>query len=78
MILSRYLIHEDCGHIKFRSKFNINNKIKSPFKCVVKGAIKQLTYILDKNKADDLIEIFPEKKNGRGDSGHYLEIAFGQ
>ena len=62
MILSRYLIHEDCGHTKFRNKTNINKNTKSPIKCVVKGTIKQLTYVLDKNKADDLIKIFPEKK----------------
>jgi hypothetical protein len=78
MTLSRYIIHEDCGHTKYRNKSNINNKNKSPIKCVVKGAIKQLTYIYDNNNSDDLIKIFPGKKNGRGDSGHYLETAFGQ
>jgi hypothetical protein len=78
MTLSRYIIHEDCGHTKFKNKSNINNKNTSPIKCVVKGAIKQLTYIYDNNNSDDLIKIFPGKKNGRGDSGHYLETAFGQ
>ena len=78
MILSRYLIHEECGHTKFRDKSDNNCKIKSPIKCVVNGSIKKLTHLTDKNDTNDLIKIFPVNKNGKGDSGHYLETAFGQ
>ena len=37
-----------------------------------------MTYICDKNKSSDLIKIFSADKNGKGDSGHYMETAFGK
>jgi len=77
MILGRDLIHEDGGHIKFRNKSE--DKIESPVKCVLDGKIKTMTYLSDINKNEkDFIRIFPFNKNGKGDSGHLLELAFGK
>ena len=78
MTISRYLIHEEGGHNKFRNKANIKKSVKSPIKCVSEGKIKKLTNISDKSKSDDLIKIFPNNKNGKSDSGHFLETSFGK
>ena len=78
MTIARYLLHEECGHSKYRNKSDIKRGIKSPIKCISEGKIKTMTYICDKNKSSDLIKIFSADKNGKGDSGHYMETAFGK
>ena len=78
MIIARYLMHEECGHSKFRNKSGIKTGVSSPIKCISKGKIKILTNLSNKEESDDLIKIFPVDKNGKGDSGHYLETSFGK
>ena len=78
MYLSRMMIHEDGGHIKFRNISCNKTDPNSPCKCVINGKIKTMTYLANKNNDDDLIKIFPLNKNGKGDSGHLLELAFGE
>ena len=78
MIISRYLMHEESGHSKFRNKSGIKTGINSPVKCVSEGKIKKLTNLSNNEDSDDLIKIFPVFKKGKGDSGHYLEASFGK
>ena len=78
MTIARYLLHEESGHFKFRNKSDIKNTAKSPIKCISEGKIKRLTYFGDKNESNNLIKIFSADKKGKGDSGHYLETAFGK
>ena len=78
MTIARYLMHEACGHAKFRNKSGISTGTKSPTKCVSEGKIKSLTYLSNKSFSVDLIKIFSVDKSGKGDSGHYLETAFGK
>ena len=78
MTIARYFLHEESGHFKFRNKTNIKNNANSPIKCISEGRIKSLTYFGDKKESDDLIKIFSADKKGKGDSGHYLETAFGK
>ena len=78
MTIARYLMHEACGHAKFRNKSGISTGTKSPTKCVSEGKIKSLTYLSNKSSSADLIKIFSVDKSGKGDSGHYLETAFGK
>ena len=78
MIIARYLMHEECGHSKFRNKSGIKTGINSPVKCVSEGKIKKLTNLSNNEDSDDLIKIFPVFKKYKGDSGHYLETSFGK
>ena len=78
MTIARYLLHEESGHFKFRNKSDIKNNAKSPIKCISEGKIKRLTYFGDKEESNDLIKIFSADKEGKGDSVHYLETAFGK
>ena len=78
MTIARYLLHEESGHFKFRNKSDIKKNAKSPIKCISEGKIKRLTYFGDKEESNDLIKIFSADKKGKGDSGHYLETAFGK
>ena len=78
MTIARYLLHEECGQYKFVDKSDIKNSTNSPTKCISEGRIKRLTYIGNKEESNDLIKIFSSDKNGRGDSGYYLETAFGK
>ena len=78
MTISRLILHEKFGHSKFRNKSGIKTGIKSPIKCVSEGKIKQLTHLSNKAESSNLIKILSRNKIGRGDSGHFLETAFGQ
>jgi hypothetical protein len=78
MLLSRLLLHELYGHTKYRSKANIKNQETSPIICFSKGKIKALTHIGNKARSKNLIKIFFTDKNNKGDTGHYLETAFGK
>ena len=78
MTIARYFLHEKSGYFKFRNKSNINKNTNSPINCISEGKIKRLTYFGDKKESDDLIKIFSVDKKGKGDSGHYLETAFGK
>ena len=40
MIIARYLMHEECGHSKFRNKSGIKTGVTSPIKCISEGKIK--------------------------------------
>ena len=78
MTIARELMHEECGHSKWRNKSGIDTGIKSPTKCVSEGKIKRLTYISNPDQSNDLMKILSVNKKGKGDSGHYLETAFGK
>ena len=79
MTIARYLLNEESRHFKFRNKSDIKNIAKTPIKCISEGKIKRLTYFGDKEESNDLIKkIFSADKEGKGDSGHYLETAFGK
>ena len=73
MTIARYLMHEECGHSKFRNKSRLKKGVKSPTKCISKRKIKWLTYLGNKDESNDLNKIFTVNKKGKGDSGHHLD-----
>ena len=72
-----FLIHESFGHKKFTYA---ENGIQSPKKIInKKNKLIKLKYKRDiKESIDDEDEYILELNNNRGDSGHFLELAYGK
>jgi hypothetical protein len=68
-----FLFHEFMGHKKFH---NSSNQESSPIKIVRNNKIIQLKYELDLKKNDENSEYILTTKEGKGDSGHFLELCY--
>ena len=68
-----FLFHEFMGHKKFH---NSSNQESSPIKIVRNNKIIQLKYELDLKKNDENSEFILTTKEGKGDSGHFLELCY--
>ena len=73
MTIVLFLFHEFMGHKKFH---NSVNKDSSPIKIVGNNKIIQLKYELDFKKNDENSEYILTTKEGKGDSGHFLELCY--
>ena len=77
MDLAIFLIHESFGHKKFNYA---ENGVQSPKKIInKKNKLIKLKYKRDiKESIDDEDEYILELNNNQGDSGHFLELAYGK
>lgn len=73
MTIVLFLFHEFMGHKKFRNSVNKNS---SPIKILRNNKIIQLKYELDFKKNDEKSEYILTTKEGKGDSGHFLELCY--